>query len=131
MSLARVLLLVAASISFAYPEPTLASPESLTIGSAAPPLDIEHWYSGDVPPGLFAFEPGQVYVVEFWATWCGPCVRSLPHLAELQREYADRGVTILSVSDEESEIVKAFLKLSVRGKDKDDPSTYAELTSGF
>jgi thiol-disulfide isomerase/thioredoxin len=43
-------------------------------------------------------EPGKVYVVEFWATWCGPCIAFMPHLAELQAQYKEKGVTIIGFS---------------------------------
>jgi thiol-disulfide isomerase/thioredoxin len=41
---------------------------------------------------------GRLVVVEFWATWCGPCIRMIPHLKQMHREYEDRGVTMISVS---------------------------------
>ncbi|TWT99853.1 Thiol-disulfide oxidoreductase ResA [Botrimarina colliarenosi] len=105
--------------------------ELLSIGSKAPALDIANWYSGDAPEGPVTFESGNVYVVEFWATWCGPCVMSMPHLAELQKEYADKDVTIISVSDEDAETVNAFLELPVRGSKAEEPPTYGELTSAY
>jgi thiol-disulfide isomerase/thioredoxin len=44
------------------------------------------------------FARGKVYVVEFWATWCGPCIAIMPHVAALQAEYRDRGVTVIGFS---------------------------------
>ncbi len=88
---------------------------TLTIGSKAPPLDIAHYVKGVemdrrgnfVP--ITSFEADQVYVVEFWATWCGPCVGGMPHLSELQEKYKDKGVTIIGVSDESLPKVVNFL----------------------
>ncbi len=79
----------------------------LTIGDKAPALDIEHWIKGDK---IKEFEKGKVYVVEFWATWCGPCVQNMPHLSELQEKYAKKGVTIIGISDEKLDMVTSFLK---------------------
>ncbi|MBN1179546.1 MAG: TlpA family protein disulfide reductase [Anaerolineae bacterium] len=45
---------------------------------------------------------GQVIVIDFWTTWCGPCVESLPHLQNVHERYADRGVTVLAINIEES-----------------------------
>lgn len=147
MMLAAWLTQAAIPSGFAADEEKEAESEVLTIGSKAPELNVEHWVStgnGKFKP-VTTFEPGKVYVVEFWATWCGPCVASMPHLAELQKTYADKGVQIVSISDEDLETVEGFLKRPVRGAPKADESededdaddkkpakgTYGALTSVY
>lgn len=119
----------------------------LTIGSEAPKLDIEHWVQdgkGKFKP-VTEFQKGKVYVVEFWATWCGPCIASMPHLAALQGAYADKGVQIVSISDEDLETVEKFLDREVSSRrkpkaeseeeaaeeDKEPKQTYRDLTSAY
>jgi thiol-disulfide isomerase/thioredoxin len=41
---------------------------------------------------------GKVVVIDFWATWCGPCVASLPHIREIHEKFKDRGVWVIGVS---------------------------------
>ncbi len=72
-----------------------AETKKLQPGDAAPTLAVEKWVKGDAITG---FEKGRVYVVEFWATWCAPCKESMPHLSELQKQYKDKGLTIIGVS---------------------------------
>jgi thiol-disulfide isomerase/thioredoxin len=65
----------------------------LAPGAAAPAFTPEKFLKGD---RFASFEPGRVYVVEFWATWCGPCVRAMPHLTELQK--ANPGLVVVGVA---------------------------------
>jgi len=53
---------------------------------------------------------GKVVVLDFWATWCGPCRKELPILDKLSQQYQDKGVVVLGVNDEDNATVKSFLK---------------------
>ncbi|HEY8387972.1 MAG TPA: TlpA disulfide reductase family protein [Parasegetibacter sp.] len=57
---------------------------TLKVGMKAPKLEVGQWFKGEP---VTEFKPGHVYVIEFWATWCGPCRAAMPHLSELSRHY--------------------------------------------
>lgn len=123
---------IAAALCFTtFERPRLAAQgvAELEIGSAAPDLAIEHWLqdgNGFFKP-VTKFEKGKVYVVEFWATWCGPCIQSMPHLAELQNKYRGQNVQIISVSNETVEEVKDLLSKQNEQVGK----SFGELTSAW
>ncbi len=68
------------------------SPVTLKIGDPAPALAQGKYVQGEP---VAAFERGKVYVVEFWATWCGPCRRVIPHINALQAKHKDRSLVVL------------------------------------
>ena len=53
---------------------------------------------------------GEVVVLEFWATWCGPCVQLLPHMNKMVDSFAGRPVRFISVTDETRGAVETFTK---------------------
>lgn len=85
-------------------------PELLTIGDPAPAIKIGKWLKG---APLQKFENGKIYVIEFWATWCIPCIASMPHLSELARIYHDKitvvGIDIHEKNTSSFEKVKRFV----------------------
>jgi len=70
-----------------------AQKPTLKVGDAAPTFEVSDWVKGKP----FKIEKGKVYVVEFWATWCGPCKTSIPHLSELAKKYSGK-ITFIGVS---------------------------------
>lgn len=78
------------------------------VGDSAPALNVSKWVKGEP---VTAFAKGQVYVVEFWATWCGPCKVSIPHLTKLQEELGSKVKVIgVSVWETKQSDVEPFVK---------------------
>jgi thiol-disulfide isomerase/thioredoxin len=80
-----------------YETTATAREGTLKVGDPAPPLAVSHWLHGAEVKG---FEPGKVYVIEFWATWCGPCIQIMPHVGDLQDKYRQKGVTFIGFASE-------------------------------
>lgn len=97
--------LLATCALFGGLHPVLAG--ELNVGDSAPKLEVKEFVKGNP---VTSFEKGKTYVVEFWATWCGPCRVSIPHITELQKKFKD--VTFIGVSVWESNqaLVKPFVE---------------------
>jgi thiol-disulfide isomerase/thioredoxin/predicted Zn-dependent protease len=76
---------------------SMRPPVSLKVGDNAPPVVAAKWFKGEP---VTTFKPGQVYVIEFWATWCGPCRAAMPHLSELAKQYKGK-VTVIGFDVQE------------------------------
>jgi len=102
--IARTTLWIVVSLGF------LCTPAmAIEIGDKAPPLQIKKWIKGDKVK-LSDLKGKEIVVVEFWATWCGPCRQSIPHLTELQEKFKDKGVRVIGVSTEEISTVMDFVE---------------------
>ena len=91
-TLAAICVFTLAADVYATPERTI----TLEIGDAAPPLKPKAWLKGDP---VLGYQRGRVYVVDFWATWCPPCISGIPHLNAIQKQHADR-LTVVAMNVE-------------------------------
>lgn len=110
MNSSRLLLVAALGVLL-----TGAQAQTLKVGSPAPKVQFGKWIKGKE---FSEFKEKGVYVMEFWATWCGPCKVAMPHLTELAKKY--KNVTFTGVSVFENQKEDDFLtKVSdfVKGND--------------
>jgi thiol-disulfide isomerase/thioredoxin len=78
---------------------------ALKVGDRFPNL-ADFGIEGDLPADV----KGKVVIVDFWASWCGPCQESFPLMEDLYRRYRERGLRIVAVNvDESKAAMKAFL----------------------
>jgi len=94
-------------------DPPAAAPECdpttvdfLTVGDRAPALDAAHWLRGEE---IGYLEPGRIYILTFWSTWCKYCHASFPTLSRLQADYEGEGVVVAGISDEKLQTVFEFM----------------------
>jgi len=52
---------------------------------------------------------GKILVINFWATWCTPCLKEIPELIELQKTYADKNLTVIGIAIDDPDEVKQFI----------------------
>src|SRR5688572_31071660 len=104
--------LLAVALTGAVALPAAAQEEksaTLKAGDPAPPLAVSKWVKGEPVKQL---EKGKVYVIECWATWCGPCIQAIPHVTELQKKYKDKDLIVIGMNVWENDVaaVEPFVK---------------------
>ncbi|MBA4147037.1 MAG: TlpA family protein disulfide reductase [Verrucomicrobia bacterium] len=86
-----------------------ASAATLSEGDPAPKLYVSKWVQGEP---VKAFQPGTVYLVEFWATWWTPCKEALAHVNRLHQKYKDKGLVVIgqNVKEPHGTNIEPFIK---------------------
>ena len=81
---------------------------ALKVGDPAPRIAPGKWAQGEA---VNALEGDKVYLIEFWATWCGPCIAVIPHLSELSEKYSAQGLVVIGQNlGEDENKVAAFVR---------------------
>jgi len=90
-------------------EPETVRVATLKVGAPAPKLSTGKWVQGEP---VNEFQRGKTYLVEFWATWCGPCRVSIPHLNEIHSKYKDKGLVVIGQDcwEQDDSLVGPFVK---------------------
>jgi cytochrome c biogenesis protein CcmG/thiol:disulfide interchange protein DsbE len=79
-------------------------------GKPAPEFKVEKWLTTGGEPS----RKDKTVLIDFWATWCGPCKKLIPELAEWQKEFKD-DLVVIGVSDEKADVVENFVKHTTIG----------------
>jgi len=83
-----------------------------TAGEAAPDFTLRDIDGKEVQLSSFK---GKVVMVNFWATWCGPCKLEMPHLDKMDREYEAKGFEVISISTDDARASSKVKPLIKRG----------------
>jgi len=86
------------------------------------------WIRGEAPA---EWEPGALYLIECWATWCGPCIAVIPKLNELHLNFKDKGLRIIGVNVWEDGIDKVREFVTARGDGMAYPIAYTGRGGAF
>jgi thiol-disulfide isomerase/thioredoxin len=100
-------LLLTATLGIASAQETRPAPQ-LMVGDPAPALTCGKFVQGEE---VKEFSKDNAYIIEFWATWCGPCVATIPHVNEIQNKFKDQGLIVIGLNlGEDEATVEPFIK---------------------
>ena len=87
-------------------------PETAQVVAASEPVEMLPEFTLDNPDGVpqsIGSWPDKALIVNFWATWCAPCLREIPLLAEYQKTYGERFLQVVGIAVDHADPVRAFM----------------------
>ena len=84
-------------------------PVKLKVGDAAPQFSRT-----DLHGHPFDLRRGKVVLIDFWASWCAPCIIAIPHLSQLQKKYGARGLQVVGISMDDSATITKKTMQNIR-----------------
>ncbi len=98
------------------------------VGKPMPKLELKNWINGELKEEDLK---GKIVVLDMWATWCGPCIKALPHTNKLHEAYKDKGVVVIApcgsgTEDGKYEAMVKKLKLTTHTAIPTDQKKFAQ-----
>ena len=104
--MSRILAAVFALLLALAASASAQTPVKLKVGDVAP-----QFARSDLQGRPFDLRRGKVVLIDFWASWCPPCIIAIPHLGQLQKKYGARGFQVVGVSmDDSADITKETMQ---------------------
>ncbi|MDB6077855.1 MAG: Redoxin domain protein, partial [Akkermansiaceae bacterium] len=108
----------------------VAAAKAQNVGDTVTPeaLGQAEWVQGSAPA---EWEPGKLYVLECWATWCGPCIAAIPHVDALYDQYKDQGLRVIGMDVWEDGKDKVVDFVKKKGEGMSYPVAYTGKGGAF